>query len=234
MRPWEPLLEKAVEFLENAGIGEEEWTFGGGSALAFRLGHRKSKDVDIFLSDAQLLLLLTPRLNDVVASAVKDYEEAATFLKLFLPREEIDFIVAPLLTRDSFTEEVVFGKKIRVETPVEIVTKKLFYWPEKLKVRDVVDIAATYREMPEHLLRECSHLLVSRLPVLEKRWAKLEKVYWEEVAKLDIIDRGVEHQAPGLFATFLEQVREYKETRERVNISEYIPYRKSKPRPPKL
>jgi hypothetical protein len=36
------------------------WTFGGGTALMLQIGHRESRDVDIFLPDPQLLALLDP------------------------------------------------------------------------------------------------------------------------------------------------------------------------------
>ncbi len=57
------MFGRAMEVLDAAGIPAEEWTFGGGTTLAFRFNHRVSRGVDIFLTDAQLLLLATPRLN---------------------------------------------------------------------------------------------------------------------------------------------------------------------------
>lgn len=41
------------------------------------------------------------------------------------------------------------GQSVRVETPTEIVLKKLFYRTELLKVRDVVDVAAVLERDPE-------------------------------------------------------------------------------------
>lgn len=70
---WKDLLDTAAGILDGAGIAPEEWSFGGGTALAFRLNHRVSNDVDIFLTDAQLLLLVTPRLNGDVAAMVLRY-----------------------------------------------------------------------------------------------------------------------------------------------------------------
>jgi Nucleotidyl transferase AbiEii toxin, Type IV TA system len=32
----------------------DHWTFGGGTAMMIQINHRESRDVDIFLSDAQL------------------------------------------------------------------------------------------------------------------------------------------------------------------------------------
>ena len=51
MKDWKDLLETAIEILEKAGIKAEDWTFGGGTALMLYFHHRKSKDIDIFLSN---------------------------------------------------------------------------------------------------------------------------------------------------------------------------------------
>lgn len=77
---WKDLLRTAARILDRAGIVPEEWSFGGGTALALRLNHRVSNDVDIFLNDAQLLLLVTPRLNGDVAAVVRDYHTVEVWL----------------------------------------------------------------------------------------------------------------------------------------------------------
>jgi len=51
VKDWKDLLETAIEILEKAGIKAEDWTFGGGTALMLYFHHRKSKDIDIFLSN---------------------------------------------------------------------------------------------------------------------------------------------------------------------------------------
>jgi nucleotidyltransferase AbiEii toxin of type IV toxin-antitoxin system len=35
----------------------DHWTFGGGTAMMLQIDHRESYDIDIFLSDPQLLSL---------------------------------------------------------------------------------------------------------------------------------------------------------------------------------
>ncbi|CCV09576.1 hypothetical protein MESS2_p70010 [Mesorhizobium metallidurans STM 2683] len=37
------------------GGDDFEWSFGGGTAMMIQIGHRKSRDIDIFLDDPQLL-----------------------------------------------------------------------------------------------------------------------------------------------------------------------------------
>jgi len=68
---------------------------------------------------------------------------------LSFPEGLVDLIVAPHLTQDYFVAEIICGRSVRVETPTEIVLKKLFYRTELLKVRDVVDVAAVLKRDPE-------------------------------------------------------------------------------------
>ncbi len=202
---WDDLFRKALRVLDVSGIPESEWAFGGGTALAFRFQHRESKDVDIFLTDAQYLTLLTPRLNRAVSSMTDDYTEGSSFLKLKFPEGEVDFIIAPRLTRDCCEIREVAGRSVWVETPEEIVMKKLFYRAETLKVRDVVDVAVVYKERKEHLLKHAS-LLVPRLGSIKRRWERLQKGFSREASGLKILDSGLAERAPVLFDAFLREV----------------------------
>ena len=55
---WEKLPAKAfiiVDEVERHGSGLEGMTLGGGTALMLQIGHRDSRDIDLFLPDPQLL-----------------------------------------------------------------------------------------------------------------------------------------------------------------------------------
>lgn len=58
--------------------------------------HRFSKDIDIFVSDAQLLNYFSPRMNGTLGDS--DYDEQMNFIKVWLPDGEIDFILARNIT----------------------------------------------------------------------------------------------------------------------------------------
>ena len=126
------LFKKAVNILDEANISRDDWTFGGGTSLAMRYNHRESYDIDIFIPDTQILLFLTPRLNPGINT---DYSESSNHIKLIFPEGEIDFIAAPYLTNNYFMKQTIEGQKIRVETPTEVIIKKLFYRAESLKIR---------------------------------------------------------------------------------------------------
>ncbi len=204
MHEWMVLLRTAYRFTSRAGIPPEDWTFGGGTALAYHYGHRESRDVDIFVWNVSHLTLLTPRLNGEIEAEVDSYDETAHSLKLRVGQGEIDFIAAPSLTAVPHEWREVADLRMQVETPAEIAVKKLFYRALDLKVRDVVDIAAV-------LLRDRAALLAnlgvfrSRLPALRKRLADLARFYDREVGLLAVTDQQLARCALDVVRAFLAE-----------------------------
>lgn len=64
---------------------ESDWTLGGGTALARFYGHRASRDIDVFLTDARILPRLSPRTNTAAARAAAGYDESNVHLKIRWP-----------------------------------------------------------------------------------------------------------------------------------------------------
>jgi hypothetical protein len=99
--PWKILLGHALTLIDEIaehGRSDPFWTFGGGTVLMLRYGHRLSKDIDIFVPDPQYLGFVNPRISDVASDITTEYEEHAQFVKLLLSEGEIDFVVSPNLT----------------------------------------------------------------------------------------------------------------------------------------
>ena len=141
---WETLFYQALKVInEIAKHGRDApfWTFGGGTVLMLRYGHRFSKDIDIFVPDPQSLGFVTPRLSNVAESITTDYVEAASYVKLYLPEGEIDFVAAPNLTTPGFENETILGHEVRVETSVEIIAKKMWHRGDRITGRDIFDFA---------------------------------------------------------------------------------------------
>lgn len=202
--PWRALLRKTLGFLDAQRISTTDWTFGGGTALALFLHHRESVDIDIFFTDAQILTFLTPRLNPSVAANVSDYTEGSSFLKLKLPGGEIDFIVAPLLTPDPWVLMELEGIKVRVESPEEIIVKKLFYRAETLRARDVIDTAAVFASRKDNLMA-VAPIISSRQAALKRRWERLKPAFAREARHLRARPELIE-RAPALFSEFLQKM----------------------------
>jgi hypothetical protein len=140
---WHRLFKQACSLIRQANIGDD-WTFGGGTAMMIQIGHRESRDIDIFLSDPQLLPLLDPQKNDFEFEIQPNaYMGDGTISQRFAFGEgEIDFIVASALTSSPSIATTVEGEAILLETIPEIITKKVFYRRALIKPRDIFDIAA--------------------------------------------------------------------------------------------
>lgn len=203
---WVPLFKLALKILSNEKVLKNQWSFGGGTALMTYYNHRKSRDIDIFLRDVQLLTKFTPRLNDYVADRVDDYTEMSSFLKLKVKQQEIDFIVAPFLTQKPTIKKLIGGTQVNVETPEEIVIKKIFYRAEAFKTRDVFDLAVVIKDKANGLLENIT-VFQSKLDVLRNRLDTLKPVYAIEMKALDIIDHRIEKDALDIVLEFVDELK---------------------------
>lgn len=137
------LLERAIKSLEEANINEKLWAVGGGTVLSSVYGHRLSKDIDIFISEPQLLSGISPRFNPVTEEAL-DYEETNSFVSLTFPEGKIDFVNASQISGFKPEKKNFLDKVVYVEDPVEIVSKKLFFRGKYVLPRDLFDLAVVY------------------------------------------------------------------------------------------
>lgn len=188
---WEPLFGHALDILdaaERSGQRLGEWSLGGGTALMLRYRHRISRDVDIFVPDPQWLGYLTPRLNAVAEEKTGEYVEQAGFVKLYFPQGEVDFIVATPLTPSPWQSETILGREILVESPAEIVAKKLAHRGSELKARDLFDIAAVIEREPE-CLAVLAPLLAARRAAVLQRLVEGEAALREDFAQLDLLGK---------------------------------------------
>ncbi|MGO9740851.1 MAG: nucleotidyl transferase AbiEii/AbiGii toxin family protein [Roseiarcus sp.] len=189
---WKGLLTSALVLLDDLaerGFGAPDLTLGGGTVLMMRYRHRLSKDIDLFMHDAQWLGLLTPRLNDRAAALARDYSEQANSLKLAFADGDVDFIVAGDVTgvRPSATLDFD-GRRIALESSEEILAKKLYFRAALLKPRDVFDLVATHQVDPaaaERAIKASSPRRVQQL----RRLGSLERVPADELGK-DILCLG--------------------------------------------
>ena len=97
MSQWRHLLGRTIDGLarlREKGRDTLDWVLGGGTALMLRADHRLSKDIDAFITDAQYLSILSPRLGGEDVWACDTYDETSNHLRLVYPEGEIDFIVA--------------------------------------------------------------------------------------------------------------------------------------------
>jgi predicted nucleotidyltransferase component of viral defense system len=176
---WQSLLAHAftlVDEIARHGIGHPFWTFGGGTVLMLRYGHRLSKDIDIFVPDPQYLGFVSPRLSDVAERVSVDYVEGPGYVKLLRPEGEIDFVASPNLTALPFDEWTLLGRTVKVETAAEIVAKKLWHRGDRATARDLFDLSLVIEREPEALATAAPYLVRHRdafLTQIEHRRAVL-------------------------------------------------------------
>jgi hypothetical protein len=115
------------------------WTFGGATAMMLQIGHRESRDIDIFLPDPQLLPFLDPQRHDFQFEIWPEACECdgVRNLKLHFGIGEIDFIVAGEMTPSPTTKANVECKDVLLETVPEIITKKIYYRASSITPRDI-------------------------------------------------------------------------------------------------
>lgn len=144
---WERLLDLAHGILDQAisAAYPFDLTFGGGTALMLQIDHRESHDIDLFFDDPQLLPFLNPVTQDYRLSRQPDgYRSDGSHVAklIFDGMGEIDFICCGSVTTVPARPHEIAGRTIRLETPGEIVAKKIRYRGSRLQPRDMYDVAA--------------------------------------------------------------------------------------------
>lgn len=182
---WESLFDQAVAIINQANREfklVDDWSFGGGTALMLQIEQRESFDVDIFIDDPQLLPYLNPQVQGYTLDLnPDDYETDGTkALKIvFAGVGEIDFICAPALTDYPTTMVPVRGVSVALETPAEIVAKKIYHRGSSMQPRDMFDIACIVEAFGEQCLLDALAPLKERaavaLEVAEKMDHRLAK-----------------------------------------------------------
>lgn len=162
---WKTLLAHAftlVDEIARHGISDPFWTFGDGTVLMLRHGHRLSKDIDIFVPDPQYLGFVSPRLSDVAERVAQDYVEGPGYVKLLRPEGEIDFVASPNLTAQPFDEWTLMGRTVKVATAAEIVAKKLWHRGDRATARDLFDLSLVIEREPDALAAAAPYLVRHR------------------------------------------------------------------------
>lgn len=165
-----------LDHFRQANAFTPRWSFGGGTALMLMIDHRESHDIDIFLDDPQLLPYLNPETQGYALARLPDsYEtDGARALKLaYRDIGEIDFICCSSILDDRFDHRQVRGQFVDLETPAEIIAKKVYFRGNSFQPRDMFDLAAVVEHYgPGYVmnaLRKCgADRCAAALGVVEK------------------------------------------------------------------
>ncbi len=114
--------------------------------MSLSLRHRISYDIDIFMEDPQALKQIAgdPRTRQIS----DNWQFPGNYLKLIRQEGEIDFILAGNITDNGFFVYNFKGMPIHVETPAEIIAKKIRHRGHTFTIRDLFDFASALKHDP--------------------------------------------------------------------------------------
>lgn len=172
---WKRLLELVLPALDELP-DSMAWTLGGGTGLAISLTHRISYDIDIFFEHAAALKRLSPNANPKIRRLSDNWQQPGHYLKIERSDGDIDFLVTRSFAEPAFFPFDFRGREIRVETPLEIISKKIHFRGSQVTVRDIFDIAAfstmkdapTIARLPD--IAESLPRALHRIKLLRKRY----------------------------------------------------------------
>lgn len=139
------LISECKELLPNNDLSFIR--FGGGTALAiYHFQHRKSFDIDLFVTDPQILNYLSPKhwLEDSRSFNTAKYIDLANHIRL-LTKENIKIDI--LVSQDFIGHAIIddshtfFHESIYVESLEDILAKKIVYRKDQNKSRDIIDLS---------------------------------------------------------------------------------------------
>lgn len=147
--------------------------FGGGTALAiYYFQHRRSFDIDLFVTDPQVINYLSPKhwLEDSKNFNPIQYIDQANHVRV-LSREKIkvDILVAQDFINEAFIDrsKSLFTKDIYVESIEDIIAKKITYRRKDNKTRDILDIGVALFKNPEILKALYTRGAIEKSDILE-------------------------------------------------------------------
>ena len=196
---WERMLAKAfviIDEVNRTGNILDGVTLGGGTALMLQIGHRDSRDIDLFLPDPQLL--------GFVAAAVADMEawmpdasyrgDGSLHVKVSFEGEgEVDFIAAPPVTDHEPLKGTFMGRELLLDSVPAIIASKVHYRSSLLKARDIFDIAAACEAGHRKAIREALATMPEQSAVALKRIGMLHTGQLSELMPRNEIHHGFEH-----------------------------------------
>ena len=202
---WETLLSGILPFLNRHP--QYGWSLGGGTALYITLSHRLSKDIDLFFTNANVLRDFAPSRNPALRDICDSFQQPGHFIKLEVRDVgEIDFLVAREF-HDFPTFDFDFrGQSIRVETPEEIISKKLYFRASVFTIRDIFDLAAC-STLIENFAKKIHSDVIDKIPlavdIIKRKADAFQKHILDEVVPLDVEDNILQH-GPEIAVSTLE------------------------------
>ena len=134
--------------LELLGPIDPPWTLtGGGALVGFHLGHRTTRDLDLFWHGASALGPVPDHARERLESAGLEVEvlhRAESFHKLRVTDGDdvvvVELVADPVATVEEPTTLELGGARILVDTEHEILVNKLCALLSRSELRDLIDV----------------------------------------------------------------------------------------------
>jgi len=134
--------------IENKSTLKNWWVFGGGTALSiFHFNHRKSFDIDIFITEAQLFDFLNPKwfIDETVLFNDKEYRFDNANHHLGLKTNDgikVDFLLNEAIINMPIKNTLLdLDFDLYYESVEDIIAKKVKWRKEDNLARDIFDLA---------------------------------------------------------------------------------------------
>lgn len=139
-----------VTLLQRLAELEPRWTLVGGAALAgFHLGHRETRDLDLFWRGHSHLAMLPQQARALVCAAGLRFDTLQTtpsFVRARVSGEEqtviVDLVANPSLALDADERHCLGSVELLVASRHAILVDKLCALLGRMELRDLIDVAA--------------------------------------------------------------------------------------------
>lgn len=95
-------------------------------------------------------------------------------------------MAAPSVSSEPFAFEEILGRRVKVETPLEIVAKKIRFRSDQFKARDLYDLALVMEREPGYV-DEIERLLKEQKDLLLDRVERYKEILQEDFAEIDTL-----------------------------------------------
>jgi predicted nucleotidyltransferase component of viral defense system len=209
-----------IQGIENQAYLKNWWVFGGGTALAmFHFNHRKSFDIDIFITEAQVFDFLNPKwyIDETTLFEQTEYrfDGASHHVQLKTKDDiKVDFLLnEAIINRPILNTTIPLDFELYYESIEDIIAKKVKYRKEDNLTRDIFDLAVAISK-DENILKnlvESRFISYEDLVKLNKSLNSLNKnLYNIELEKIEpqsdeYLD--IAHKAKEIIQTNIREIK---------------------------
>ena len=187
IRALNSFIQDAYSFLPNQDYSTIR--FGGGTALAiYYFQHRLSFDIDLFVTDVQILNYLSPKywIDETNKFNTSKYIDLSNHIRVLDKKNNIkvDVLVSQNPSSEYLLDDskVIFNSDIYVESIEDIIGKKIVYRRNDNLTRDIIDIAIAIKLKDSLLQNMLERGLINEIDLkeLKNSLKNLDKTTFEE------------------------------------------------------